>query len=536
MWDDETILLRKHSVRDGTEHRRLHYTLPPEERAKARSRLAFLTLVFGIMCVLGVVIDQTIYRDSVFALTPVYVFNLVTSALLFIMTRIKSLGDRTISNFSLVYEVLMCLSVALGFGHADYLRTSEPSTVSWVCIVMVAYPLIIPTSPRRTFWAALLAASTVPASIYLLQVFAEVEPRAFDYLHVSLSPIFCVLLAVLGSRVVYGLNVEVARAQRMGSYQLVELLGRGGMGEVWRAQHRLLARPAAVKLVRPEVRDTLSSGGSDRLLERFKREAQVTAGLESPHTVSLYDFGVTDQGVFYYVMELLTGLDLETLVLKHGPLPPDRCVHVLLQACHSLREAHDQGLIHRDVKPANLVLCRQLGGDYDVVKVLDFGMVALRPESHPEDTRLTAEDQIGGTPACLPPEVVEGERVDARADIYSLGCVAYWLLTGHQVFERKNPMKTILAHLQEAPEPPSKRSDVEISSALEELILDCLEKDPDRRPQNAEDLAQRLRATGLAPAWTQEMAREWWQNHRPEAPPDQSAEPTIESREGRPFR
>jgi serine/threonine-protein kinase len=284
-----------------------------------------------------------------------------------------------------------------------------------------------------------------------------------------------------------------------------------------------------VKLVRREARGALSRGGSERLLVRFKREAQVTAGLESPHTVSLYDFGITDEGVFYYVMELLTGLDLESLVFRDGPLPPERSVHVLLQACHSLREAHDQGLIHRDIKPANLVLCRQLAGDYDVVKVLDFGMVALRPESHPDDTRLTAEDQIGGTPACLPPEVVNDDGVDARADIYSLGCVAYWLLTGHPVFERPNPMKTILAHLQETPEPPSERADVEIPSALERLVLDCLEKDPDRRPSNAEELAHRLRATGLAPAWTQEMAGQWWEHHRSEAKRDVFSEPTVET-------
>jgi serine/threonine-protein kinase len=277
----------------------------------------------------------------------------------------------------------------------------------------------------------------------------------------------------------------------------------------------MLARPAAVKLVRSESQQARSATENERVLERFRREAQVTSGLESPHTVSLYDFGTTDEGVFYYVMELLTGLDLERLVRNYGPLPSERAVSILLQACHSLNEAHDQGLVHRDVKPANLMLCRRWAGDYDFVKVLDFGLVSLRPEVHPDDMRLTAEGQIGGTPAYMPPETITEEPVDGRADIYSLGCVAYWLLTGQLVFEGNTPMKTALAHVREDPLAPSRRTEMEIPPALERLVLACLEKDPGHRPQSAKELASELRAIEVPSVWSQERAQDWWEIHEP---------------------
>jgi len=528
MCDETTLLVGASSTPAGAGRRRTRFTLPPQQLAKARSRLAFLAGLFTCMCILAVVVEMTLYRNSPTNIWPVFVFNGVTSALLFLSTRIKRLPDRAVLNLGLVHEILMCLSVSMGFVWAQFQRTGTPPMVTWVCVVMVAFPLIIPTPPTRTFWAALTAAATVPTSLGILHLFEWATPQPFDYVEVSISPAFCILLAILGSRVIYGLNVEVARARQLGSYQLVELLGRGGMGEVWRAKHRLLARPAAVKLVRPEIQRARSAVDNERLLERFKREAEVTAGLQSPHTVSLYDFGITDEGVFYYVMELLTGLDLETLVRESGPLSPERTVHILLQACHSLREAHDQALIHRDIKPANLILCRRRAGDYDFVKVLDFGLVALRPEAHPDSARLTEEGSLGGTPAYMPPEAVTEERVDARADIYSLGCVAYWLLTGRAVFEAKTPMKTVLSHVRDAPVPPSQRAKIEIPAALEQLVLDCLEKDPDHRPQSAEDLANALRAIDLAAAWTQETARQWWERHERAAPGEVGAAATLD--------
>jgi serine/threonine-protein kinase len=416
------------------------------------------------MCVVAIGIDRVLRDFYVESPYPVFIFNGITSSLLFILTRIKRISDRAVLNLGLVYEILMCLSVSMGFTWVHYQTTGTPPAVTWVCIVLVAYPLIIPTAPRRTFVTAVIAAGTVPLGLVILESFGWVTPRPFDYVDVSIDPAFCVFLAVMGSRVIYGLNIEVARARQMGSYQLVELLGRGGMGEVWRAKHRLLARPAAVKLVRPEIQSSGLPADNERVLERFGREAQVTAGLESPNTVSLYDFGTTDEGVFYYVME---------------------------------------------------ILCGRRARDYDVLKVLDFGLVALRPEARRDDARLTVEGQMGGTPAYMPPETVNEEQVDARADIYALGCVAYWLLTGQLVFEAATPMKTALAHVSEVPVAPSQRTEIEIPVELERLILACLEKEPSRRPQSASDLADELRACGLASAWTQERAREWWELHQP---------------------
>lgn len=211
---------------------------------------------------------------------------------------------------------------------------------------------------------------------------------------------------------------------RVGSYSLIERLGSGGMGDVWLARHHLLARPAAVKV----IRDAALGGGEDGHVrrQRFAREAQATSELQSPHTVQLYDFGVTDAGGFFYVMERLRGMDLKRLVERHGPLPPNRVVFLLKQVCLSLAEAHALGLVHRDIKPANLFVCR-LGAEYDFVKVVDFGVVSRHAAERPQ---ITTAGMILGTPAFLAPDLVSAQRFDGRADLYALGCVAYWLLTG----------------------------------------------------------------------------------------------------------
>jgi serine/threonine-protein kinase len=278
----------------------------------------------------------------------------------------------------------------------------------------------------------------------------------------------------------------------------------------------MLARPAAIKLVRLDgLASDLTS--HETSLARFEREAQVTAQLQSPHTVELYDFGRSDSGELYYVMELLDGIDLETLVEAFGPLEAPRVAHVLLQVCHSLAEAHHQGLIHRDIKPANIFVC-QRALDYDFVKVLDFGLVkrSRRLESRQEPS-MTGVGTIPGTPAYVAPEIALGRPdVDGRADLYALGCVAYWLLTGRRVFDDETPVGQVVAHVQKTPEPPSARTEVTVPPELDELVMACLAKDPEDRPQSAEALASRLRDTGLAAGWSNDRARQWWRRHRPD--------------------
>jgi serine/threonine protein kinase len=274
----------------------------------------------------------------------------------------------------------------------------------------------------------------------------------------------------------------------------------------------MLARPVAVKLIRPELLGVRTPAESAALVSRFKREAQATAGLHSPHTVALHDFGVTPEGVFYYVMELLEGLDLETLVRRFGAVPPERAVHLLSQACESLADAHAAGLIHRDVKPANIVACHW-GLKWDFVKVLDFGLVKAQ-WSLGGDEQLTKEGVVAGTPAYMAPEAALGGRdLDARVDLYGLGCVAYWLLTGERVFEGDTPMELILNHVKTAPVPPSQRVGWPIPESLEKLVLQCLAKDPQERPDSAEGLGDRLADCRTAQRWTPRRAREWWERY-----------------------
>jgi serine/threonine protein kinase len=299
---------------------------------------------------------------------------------------------------------------------------------------------------------------------------------------------------------------------RVGSYRLIEQLGAGGMGEVWLGKHQLLARPAAIKI----VREATVGGGEDpqTLRQRFAREAQATAQLQSPHTVRLFDFGVTDTGSFYYVMEHLRGLDLQRMVDRHGPLEPERAVVLLKQVCRSLSEAHALGLVHRDIKPANLFACR-LAREYDFLKVLDFGVVSRRGTE--SVAPITVAGVLLGTPAFLPPELLSGDgSFDDRADIYALGCVAYWLLTGRPPFEGPDAVTVLMHHASTAAEPPSRMTGNPIPAKLDALILECLAKEPERRPASSDILGERLDALAMGERWTQRRARQWWEEHEPE--------------------
>jgi len=279
------------------------------------------------------------------------------------------------------------------------------------------------------------------------------------------------------------------------------------MGEVWRARHHMLARDAAIKLIQPDALSRKSGNSAVLLRRRFEQEAKATALLRSPHTVELYDFGVTRDGVFYYVMELLDGIDLETLIKRYGPQPPARVVSILRQVCRSLADAHSHGMIHRDIKPTNIFLCR-MGNEYDFAKVLDFGLVKILNDN---ETKMTVEGATTGTPAYMAPELALGNSdLDARADLYGLGCVAYWLTTGCLVFDEKGATAMLLAHLQKAPVAPSTRTDLGIPACLDRAIMMCLAKKPAERPASAEAFAGLLESCGDIGSWTPEDAKHWW--------------------------
>jgi serine/threonine-protein kinase len=319
-----------------------------------------------------------------------------------------------------------------------------------------------------------------------------------DYLMVGISLII--------SRVVMGLGQQVAKARELGSYELGDLLGEGGMGQVYRATHRMLARPAAIKLIRPEML-TARHEEAELAIKRFKREALVAANLRSPHTVELYDFGVTHEGTFYFVMELLQGMTLDELVRRTGIVPPNRVIYILKQVCESLDEAHARGLVHRDIKPPNIHL-GQLGLQCDFVKVLDFGLV--KATNRDDDRSMaTAAGLTPGTPAFMAPEMAMGDPVDGRADLYALGCVGYYLLTGVPVFTGDTSIQVMAKHLNAEPVPPSTRAGIKFPKGLEKAVLACLAKKPDHRPATAGLLAKELAAVDVPP-WTEDDAARWW--------------------------
>lgn len=338
-----------------------------------------------------------------------------------------------------------------------------------------------------------------------------------------LQPAFDVAAILLGlavflwgrstRRLVSRLGTRLQQAREIGSYEMLDRLGEGGMGQVWRARHRLLARPAAIKLIRTELLGS-SAGPLSDTLRRFEREARETAKLGSVHTIDVYDCGVTEDGQFYYVMELLNGISLERYVKQFGPMPPARVAYLLRQVCHSLGDAHDHGLIHRDIKPANIFMCRQ-GPDDDFVKVLDFGLVR-RFGDVAAGTMPTIEELTAGTPAFMAPEIALNDaRIDGRADIYALGCVAYYLLTGEPVFAGDSAMSVIASHLRDAPPPPSTRATCAVPAELDALILECLAKDKESRPRVADVVARRLAQAVPAHGWSADSARLWWQAHQP---------------------
>jgi serine/threonine-protein kinase len=315
--------------------------------------------------------------------------------------------------------------------------------------------------------------------------------------------------ATFGARTISRLRRQAAEARQLGQYRLCRRIGKGGMGEVYLAEHELLKRPSALKLIRPGAM-------ADRnTLLRFEREVRLTATLSHPNTVEVYDYGRAEDGTYYYVMEYLPGLNLADLVKRHGALPPARVVYLLRQVSGALREAHAAGLIHRDIKPSNIFAARR-GGMDDFAKLLDFGLV--RPAATAQMAHLSIEGHVIGTPLFMAPEQAKGGReLDERSDLYSLGAVAYYLLTGRAPFERETVIAVLLAHAQDAVVPPSQVSPG-IPKDLEGVVLQCLAKDPHDRFADAGSLERALGACACAGDWNQERAARWWRDAGPSVP------------------
>jgi serine/threonine-protein kinase len=501
--------------------------LPPDLLNRAASRLQILAWLYAFTFFMAAFFPPLWFAEGrqMLVSSPVHWAPGVTSigAAIAVALAIRTARPRpaTVAILALVFEIVSSYGIAAAeFLHPLGFDASQTWVgLSWVAVWMLLFNVVVPTVPRYAVIAALLSVTAVPVMVLIsTSLFPSPSPpdAVMIFFAFAFPYVLVVIMAYVGARVVYALGTEVTRARELGSYRLEERLGEGGMGEVWRASHRLLARPAAIKLIRSSPSGD-AEGVSDDMRRRFEREAQVIAQLRSPHTVTLFDFGVTENGSFYYAMELLDGVDTDTLIRQFGPIPAARVVHILRQMCHSLSEAESCGLVHRDIKPANIFLCRY-GEDHDFVKVLDFGIAKVARDTSPDtQTALTVANVIHGTPAFIAPEqALGGTQVDIRADLYATGCVAYWLLTGQLVFTGDTPMKLLLAHAQSTPEPPSARTEMPIPEQVDAIVLACLAKDPGDRPKSARDLLQRLDAVLFDEPWTDARAREWWQSHLPQ--------------------
>lgn len=370
--------------------------------------------------------------------------------------------------------------------------------------VLVLRAAIVPTSPSRTAWIGAFASLPVIGTTVYMHTAAGLAPLSVPtFFSGILPPIIwagvTMITTTVMSSVIYGLRQRVEAAMELGQYTLLDKIGEGGMGVVYRARHALLRRPTAVKLLRAE-------SAKDASIARFEREVQLTADISHPNIVSVYDFGRTPEGSFYYAMEFLCGIDLQRLVTDHGPQPPERVLPMLVQAADALAEAHAVGLVHRDVKPANMILCNSERHP-DRLKMFDFGLV----KSMGPDVTISHENALTGTPLYLSPEAIKApDSIDGRADLYALGAVGYFLLTGKPVFEGGTVFEVCAQHLHQAVVPPSERAGIAFPKKLEALLLACLSKSPADRPASASALREALLACDDVPSWSSEDARRWW--------------------------
>lgn len=506
-------------------------TWTAEALERAPARLAVTAVVCAALTVTLLVLQAHLQPEIAAAQRQPHVMALeavllIASLLIVAAYRVGVLEARLSVSVGLGFQVLVALCIAMFEVSLPWAAEQPVRGMSMLVTWIFAASLFLPASPLQALAGAFLSAAMGPAAYFLTRaVIRDPGLTASKMAILYVPPFLAAACAWWMSRLIFRMECSMHHARELGSYEMEEMLGAGGMGEVWRARHRLLKRESAIKLIRAETLLAQSGRQAEMMKRRFELEARAIAALTSPHTVSLFDFGVDQNGNFYYAMELLQGLDLEQLVKRFGPQPAPRVVEILRQACESLEEAHCAGIIHRDIKPTNLFLCR-LGLEFDFVKLLDFGLARWRLASG--GGRMTMDNITTGTPAFMAPELALGaDDLDGRTDLYGLGCVAYWLLTGGLVFEEPTPTAMALAHVQKQPPKPSSRTELRISPELERIILQCLEKKPEDRPASARLLRKMLEQCPECHGWTQEDAEAWWRTNLPELYAARCPEPRV---------
>jgi len=497
--------------------------LSHETRALLRDRLRvvaiMLFLLFAVFLVRSLFSWQ---RYATGPMAPVFFGHIAVTALLAFMSQRLCVRCDVVQKWLRLSEALIIGGPAAFFLLFNYCNLAHcavlhgghahvPNIVGGWILLIFSYALFVPNSWRRA--AIVLSLLGLAPNVVWLLVFARSTEfaqlaRSADFQDVFITQFLAmtitVITATMGVKTIGTLRREAFVARQLGQYRLKQLLGEGGMGEVYLAEHQMMKRPCAVKVIRPE------KAGNPQVLARFEREVRATAKLSHWNSIDIYDYGRTDDGTFYYVMEFLPGHNFGEMVESHGPLPASRIVYLMTQVCDALAEAHSQGLIHRDIKPAN-IFCAYRGGNFDVAKLLDFGLA--KPLTDATDSALTQEGTITGSPLFMSPEQATGsDQIDERSDIYSLGAVMYLLAAGRPPFDYEKPIKVMIAHASE--QPASTRDfNPDIPEELDEVILRCLEKQPEDRFQDVATLRGMLERVPLAETWTSADAARWWQQY-----------------------
>ena len=497
--------------------------LSQEMRSLLRERLRIVAILLFLL--FGVFLVRSLWHWSTYAVGDKAI---IFYAHIFVTAVLALMAQRLCSDCELVVKRLRVTEfIIIGFPAAFLLlltyhdliacavmpdgHSHVPREVGGWILLIFCYALFVPNTWQR---AAMVLSSLgiAPTLMWGLAyvrspefaALTQIEPFSEEFISQFLILAVSVVSATVGVKTIGSLRTEAFVARQMGQYRLREQLGSGGMGEVYLAEHQMMKRPCAIKVIRPE------KAGDPKVIARFEREVRATAKLSHWNSVEIYDYGRTDDGTFYYVMEYLPGHNIGELVEGHGSLPPERIIHLMRQVCDALAEAHDKGLVHRDIKPAN-IFCAYRGGHFDVAKILDFGLA--KPTTEKQDVELTQEGAITGSPLFMSPEqATSSGNVDARSDIYSLGALMYFMATGQPPFNYDRAIKVILAHASEAVQSPRNLGS-NIPLELEEVILRCMEKEPKDRIQTAAELRDLLDEVPSSNEWSHVEAAEWWHNY-----------------------